>query len=154
MANTKDSEPEVELQVAVTRDTEPGPGPDALILGQHFATYTDFKAAMCRWAVAAHFETWYEKSEKAVNIVTCRVKECTFRVRAMYRPKLGCVVITKLISEHTACVGPDLGNHRNVGKYEYLREAVPTITVVDGDSKPKNIIQAVQHKLPHMVSYS
>ena len=39
MATIEDSEPEVELQVAVTRDTEPGPGPDALILGQHFATY-------------------------------------------------------------------------------------------------------------------
>ena len=108
---------------------------------------------MCRWAVAAHFETWYEKSEKAVNIVTCRVEECTFRVRAMYRPKLGCVVITKLISEHTACVGPDLGNHRNVGKYEYLREAVPTITVVDRDTTPKDVIKAVQHKLHHKVSY-
>ena len=126
MTITEDSEPEVELQVAVTRDTEPGPGPDALFLGQHFAKYTDFKAVMCRWAVAAHFETRYEKSERAVDIVTCRVKECTFRVLAMYRPKLGCVVITKLISEHTACVGTDLGKihsclHLGVPLYHYNR---------------------------------
>ena len=95
----------------------------------------------------------YEKSEKAVNIVTCRVKECTFRVRAMYRPKLGSVVITKLISEHKACVGKDLGNRRNVSQQEYLRVAVPTITVVDRETTPKDVIKAVQHKLRRGASY-
>ena len=77
----------------------------------------------------------------------------TFRVRTMYGPKLGCVVITKLISEHTACVGTDLGNRRNVSKHEYLREVVPTITVLDRDTTPKDINKAVQHKLHHKVSY-
>ena len=52
--------------------------PNALSLGQHFATYAEFKAAMCRWAVTAHFETRYEKSEKAVNVVT--------RSQGMYIP--------------------------------------------------------------------
>ena len=70
-----------------------------------------------------------------------------------YWPKLGCVVFNKLISEDTAYVGTDLGNRRNVSKHEYLREAVPTITVVDRDTTPKNIIKAVQHKLHHKVSY-
>ena len=66
MAITKDSESEVEI--AVTQDTKPGPDPNALFLGKHFATYTDFKAAMCRWAVAAHSETWYEKSERLLAL--------------------------------------------------------------------------------------
>ena len=153
MATTEDSESEVELQVAVTQGTEPGPGLDALFLGQQFATYTNLKATMCRWAVATHFETRYEKSEKAVNIVTCRVKECAFCARAMYRPKLECVVITKLIPEHIACVGTDLGNRRNVSKHKYQREAVPTIPVVDRETTPKDVIKAVQHKLHHKVSY-
>ena len=46
------------------------PNSNALSLRQHFATYVEFKAAMCRWAVTVHFETRYEKSEKTVNIVT------------------------------------------------------------------------------------
>ena len=54
----------LEVGLTVTQDTEPGPGPNALFLAQHIATYTDFKAAMCRWTVAAHFETRYEKLEK------------------------------------------------------------------------------------------
>ena len=40
-----------------------------------------------------------------------------------------------------------------MSEHEYLREAVPTITVVDKDTPPKNIIKAVQHKLHHKVSY-
>ena len=40
-----------------------------------------------------------------------------------------------------------------MGKHGYLKEAVPTITVVDRDTTPKNIIKAVQHKLHHKVSY-
>ena len=102
MATTEDSESEVEL--AVTQDIEPGPVPNALFLGQHFAPYTDFKAAMRRWSVTANFETRYEKSGKTVNIVTCRVKECTFRVRAMYRPKLGwCGDYQAYLRAHCLC---------------------------------------------------
>ena len=71
----------------------------------------------------------------------------------MYRPKPGCVVITNLISEHTACVGTDLGNCRSVSKHKYPREAVPSITVVDRETTPKDAIKAVQHKLHHKVSY-
>ena len=92
------------------------------------------------------FETRYEKSEKVVNIATCRVKKCAFRVRAIYRPKLGCVVITKLISEHTACIGVELGNRRKASKHKYLRKWVPTITVVR-ETTPKDVINAVQHNL-------
>ena len=75
MATTEGSILEVEL--AVTKDTEPSPGQNAQLFGQHFAIIVDVKAAVCHRAVAAHFETRYEKSEKAVNIVTCRVEECT-----------------------------------------------------------------------------
>ena len=75
MATTEGSTLEVEH--AVILDTEPSPGPNARLIGQHFAINVDFKAAVCRRAVAAHFETRYEKSEKAVNIVTRRVKKCT-----------------------------------------------------------------------------
>ena len=74
MATTMDSDLEVEL--AVTLDTEPDPSPNALFFGQHIAKYIDFKAAMCRWAVSARFEARCEKSEKDVNVVTCRAKEC------------------------------------------------------------------------------
>ena len=66
-----------EDEVAVMRGTGSDLGPNTLSLNQRYATYAEFRAEMRR------FETRYEKPETVVNMVTCGVKKCTFRVYGM-----------------------------------------------------------------------
>ena len=77
----------------------------------------------------------------------------TFCTCEMYRPMLRCVVVAKLVSEHIAYIGAELGNRSNVSKHKYLIGAVPTITVVDRETTPKDVTNAVQHKLHEKASY-
>jgi hypothetical protein len=63
--------------------------PLALVVGQQFDTFQDFKAALSKWAVSQRFGFRFEKSDRLRNVVRCRdSKDCEFNVRAMWKQNL------------------------------------------------------------------
>jgi len=77
----------------------------AIVLGQQFATFTEFKAAIAEWSARDNFDIRYKKSDSTINIVVCWIPECAFRVRAIRKVKLGCVEVTVMDATHSACIG-------------------------------------------------
>jgi hypothetical protein len=64
----------------------PGRNTEALIVGQEFNTFQDFKVAMDKWAVAGRFAIRFEKSDRKRNVVRCKdSRDCVFNVRAMWK---------------------------------------------------------------------
>jgi hypothetical protein len=117
-----------------------------LVLGQRFASFTEVNAAVAEWSARGHFDIRYEKSERDVNVVVCWIAECTFRIRAISKPKIGCIEVIVLNPKHTACAGLMPSKRRSVSTFSFLREAVPSAIKVDSTTKPKDIVKAINQK--------
>jgi len=130
-----------------------GPSDAAIGLGDQFATFIEFKAAMAEWSAREHFDIRYKKSDNSVNLVVCWVEECTFRIRAQKKAKVGCIEVTVLNNTHTACVGLLPSKRRSVSTQTFLQATVPKIMQIDRVTKPKEIVKAINHEYNQSISY-
>jgi hypothetical protein len=129
------------------------PALGALSLGQQFSGFAEFKAAMANWSARAGFDIRYDKSQRKFNVVVCWIPECTFRVRASLKDKIGCVEITVLDDTHTACAGVLPSKRRSASTHNFLRTAVPKALAVDKTTKPKDVVKAIKHEYNQSITY-
>ena len=76
----------------------------ALIEGQRFASYDDFKIALEDWEVTDNFTARLGKSEIRCVTTVCAVPNCPFYIQAAYSPIEERVIVTILQSRHN-CIG-------------------------------------------------
>jgi len=108
---------------------------------------------MAEWSAREHFDIRYKKSDNSVNLVVCWVEECTFRIRAQKKAKVGCIEVTVLNNTHTACVGLLPSKRRSVSTQTFLQATVPKIMQIDRVTKPKEIVKAINHEYNQSISY-
>ena len=108
---------------------------------------------MAEWPAREHFDIRYKKSDNSVNLVVCWVEECTFRIRAQKKAKVGCIEVTVLKNTHTASVGFLPSKRRSVSTQTFLQETVPKIMQIDRTAKPKYIVKAVNHEYNQSILY-
>ena len=113
-------------------------------LHQEFPTFADFKLAVANWSVAEKFAYRIHKTDRERVSIKCRVLTCPFSIYAVYRQHSENIQVTSISSHHT-CIGEGQFQRKASSKHDWLVKNIPKIMVVDNNTTPRAIIQAVQH---------
>jgi len=120
-------------------------------LGAEFISFAEFKTAVANWSIAAKFPYRIYKSDKSRVSIKCRVPTCPFSIYAVLHCSSEVVHVTSIVPDHT-CIGSTQFMRAAASRLDWLVKNLPSIMVVDNDTKPKAIIQAVQHNFQECIS--
>lgn len=127
----------------------------AIIVGQQFPTFADFKHQILRWSVEGKFRTRYQKSNIHINVVVCAEAACMFKVRAHRKKASESVEVTIVNPNHTTCVGSTAKKRKREARncQAWLLEAVPKVMKVGQATKPNDVVREIARHYGQNINY-
>jgi hypothetical protein len=112
----------------------------ALIEGQRFTSYDDFKIALEDWEIADNFTVRLGKLEVRCVTGVRAVPNCPFYIRAACSPIEECVIVIVLKARHN-CISAAPVKHP---AYSPIQRILPDTIVVTKNTTPRQIVHQFQ----------